>query len=436
MGKSFAYRVTDGWLRDLASEPTPNDRWPCIRWDEKLPSDQTRFLDVQKELDTTYNVVWGLFINNSWHVPFENVIDDKRADMLKKFVNSVHNHGLKILSGVGIYSWGFDEVIAKVPEVSAGHGRAMCAFSEKAWEWQRRILDFLMEPKWELDGISMQSADQGRCNCEKCSKLSPAEHHAKILIKSAEYVRAKKPDWVIGQASWGLRLDEPSEFEYIKQISRAVDYMVEVNELSSSTGRRKEITKGLECAFGSVGGVFIEPPQHWDRLRWFVPCGIRSARALQNLWLDGGSACEYFYRPFANPVEEVSWRTGAMVLKNPEMSPESALREALKAVYDVNENQVKDLSDWFIHGEDAYFLRSNFQVGNGSLSLEPLVWHENPAAPGPPVYLDRMSQDDRADYVHELRQLKGELSKMELPSTQALKNTIAAIDGTLHDLQL
>ena len=105
MGKSFAYRVTDGWLRDLAFEPTPNDRWPCIRWDKKFLSDQTRFLDVQKELDTTYNVAWGLFINNSWPVPFENVINDS-ADMLKKFVNSVHDRGLKILSGVGIYSWG------------------------------------------------------------------------------------------------------------------------------------------------------------------------------------------------------------------------------------------------------------------------------------------------------------------------------------------
>ncbi|MDQ1316729.1 MAG: hypothetical protein QG588_378, partial [Candidatus Poribacteria bacterium] len=283
---------------------------------------------------------------------------------------------------------------------------------------------------------SMKSADLARCNCEKCRNLSPAEHHARILIRSAEYVRTQKPDWGIGQASWGLRLDEPSEFEYIKQISKAVDYMVEVNELSSFTGRRKEITKGLECAFGSVGGVFIEPPQHWDRLRWFVPCGIRSARALQQLWLDGGGACEYFYRPFANPVEEVSWRTGAMILKNPEMSPESALSEALKAVYDVNENQVKDLSDWFIRGEDAYFSRSNFQVGNGSLSLEPLIWHENPSMPGPPVYLkDRMSQDARTDYAHELEQLKGELSKMELPSTQALKNTITAIDGTLHDIK-
>ncbi len=214
----FKFRVTDGWLRDLASEPTPHDRWPCIRWDEKLLADQFRFLDVQAELGMTYNLAWGFFIDRAWPVPFENVIDDTRAEMLKFFVDAAHERGLKVLSGVGIYSWGFDEVIAKVPGVSAGHQQAMCAFSDDAWDWQRRVLDFLMDVRWGLDGISMQSADQGRCDCPKCCKLSPAEHHANILIRSAEYVRANRPDWIIGQASWGLRLDEPSEFEHIRRI--------------------------------------------------------------------------------------------------------------------------------------------------------------------------------------------------------------------------
>ena len=43
---AFSYRVTDGWLRDLASEPTPSDPWPCIRWDDRLLADQMNFLDV------------------------------------------------------------------------------------------------------------------------------------------------------------------------------------------------------------------------------------------------------------------------------------------------------------------------------------------------------------------------------------------------------
>ncbi len=332
----FTYAVTDGWLRDLASEPTPNDRWPCIRWDDQLLADQIRFLDVQAEMGVTYNLAWGLFVDRSWPVPFENVIDAAREKRLHAFVEAVHARGLKLLHGTGIYSWGFDEVIRTVPGVSEGNSQAMCLYSEEAWDWQRRALDFIMEQRWGLDGISMQSADQGRCNCAKCSKLSPAEHHAALLIRCAEYVRAARPEWVIGQASWGLRVDEPAEFEHLKRVSKVVDFMVEVRERSAEIGRRPEIARELSCAFGSVGGVFIEPPQHWDRRRWFVPCGLGSARALARLYADGGRACEYFYRPFANPGEEVSWRTGARILSSASTSPEAALREAVGAVYGVS----------------------------------------------------------------------------------------------------
>jgi hypothetical protein len=266
--------------------------------------------------------------------------------------------------------------------------------------------------------------------------MTPGEHHARILIRSAEHVRAQRPDWTIGQACWGLRVDDPGELKHIVAISKAVDYMVEVQELSAAVpGRRAQVVKELSCAFGSVGGVFLEPPQHWGRLRWFVPCGLVSARALRKLWEDGGRACEHFYRPFANPVEEVSWRTGARILASPTTEPDGALREAVAAVYGVEGQAAEALADWFARGEEAYFGRSNFKVGSGSLSLEPLIWKENPAAAGPPVYLrDRMSPQARAEYARELERLKSELSAMKVPNAQAVRNTLRCIDGTLRDI--
>jgi len=433
----FTFRVGNGWLRDVASEPTPNDPWPCIRWDERLLADQMRFLDVQAELGIEYNLAWGYFVDRSWPVPFEKVIDAERAEMLEAFVTAAHERGVKVLSGTGIYSWGFDEVIAKVPEVAKGHARAMCPFSETAWDWQRRVLDFLMDPKWGLDGISMQSADQGRCECEKCRQFSPLQHHANIIVRCAEYVRAGRPDWTIGQASWGLRIDEQSEFEHVQRISEAVDYMIEVRERSAETDppRRPEMVRGLKCAFGSVSGIFLEPPQHWERLRWFVPCGLGAARALKRLWGDGGRACELHYRPFANPVEEVSWRTAAGILSSPRTALTAALREAVEAVYDVTGQAAHDLADWFARGENAYFSRAQFKVGHGSFSLEPLVWRENPAVPGPPVYLrDRMSAEARREYARELEGLKMELAAMEIPNEEAVDKTVKAMEGTLRDI--
>jgi len=431
----FTHRVTSGWLRDLASEPTPTDKWPCIRWDEKLLEDQIRFLDVQAELKVTCNLAWGYFIDRAWPVPLENVVDDARRRMLKAFVDAAHQRDIKILSGVGIYSWGFDDVIQKIPGVSRGHRNAMCPFQPDAWDWQRRVLDFQMDPKWNLDGLSLQSADQGRCECVDCAKRSPAEHHADILIRSAEYVRSQRPDWIIGQAGWGLPIDMGDGFEHVVRTSKAFDYMVGVQERTAFAGKRPQVVDDLHCAFGSVGGVFLEPPQHWDRFRWCLPTGLGSARALRKLYEDGGRACEYFYRTFLNPVEEVSWRTGTRILSNPEATPEDSLEAAIEAVYATVGGITRSLADWFARAKAAYFSRVDFKEGQGPISLEPLVWKENPSACGPPVYLSGpMTPERRADYGQELRSLQAELDDIQIPNQEAVNGTKRSIAGTLSDI--
>lgn len=432
--EAFPYAVTGGWIRDLASQPRPHDAWPCIAWDDALTADQERFLGVQRETGVAHNVVWGLFVDREWPVPLRGVVDEERRERLRTFVDTAHEHGVKVLSGVGVYSWGFERIIREVPGVSAGLAQVMCAARPEAWDWQRRVLDFVMDPDWGLDGVSMQSADQGRCTCDVCSKVPTAEYHANLLVRCAEYVRAQRPDWVIGQAAWGMDVSDPGEFEQTRRISQVVDYMVEVSERSADKGLREKMTARLGCAFGSVGGVFVEPPQHWDRLRWFVPCGLGSARALARLWADGGRACEYFYRPFANPVEEVSWRAGARILSVPATDPLEALKEAVSPVYGVSGADAEGLARWFERAEAAYFSRADFRVGDGPLSLEPLIWKENAAAPGPPVYLERLSDEARTAYAAELRQLKEELSELHIPNAGAAQRTAAAIEGTLRDI--
>jgi hypothetical protein len=230
-------------------------------------------------------------------------------------------------------------------------------------------------------------------------------------------------------------LEEPADFEHVLRISGKVDYMIEVQERSARVGRRGEIARGLKCALGSVGGVFAEPPMHWDRLRWFLPCGLASARALRLLHTDGGRACEYYDRPFANPVEEVSWRTGAAILSRPGLTPEQALAAALNAVYGAEGATLAALGDWFSRAEAAYSSRASFQPGDGPISLEPLWWDEDPAAAGPPIYLrDRLSPLARREYADDLRQLKVQFEQMTIPNQGTTDRTLASIDGTLKDI--
>ena len=135
-------------------------------------------------------------------------------------------------------------------------------------------------------------------------------------------------------------------------------------------------------------------------------------------------------------MEEVAWRAGAKMLIAPTMPPESALREAIQTVYEVDGTALDDLTGWMIRGENAYFTRSSFELGRGPLSLEPLIWKENPAAAGPAIYLrDRMEPAAREAYAGELTQLKAELQAMSIARRDLVAKTAQAIDGTLADLQ-
>ena len=186
---------------------------------------------------------------------------------------------------------------------------------------------------------------------------------------------------------------------------------------------------------GQNGGDPDERPVH--KVTITKPFYLQTTEVTQGQWqMVMGNNPSYFKDCGDDcPVEEVSWRTGARTLASPLTAPEAALREAVKAVYGATGSALNALADWFARGERAYFSRSTFTVGDGSLSLEPLIWKENPDAPGPPVYLrDRMSADLRAEYARELEQLRAELVETEIPNREAIDKTVACIEGTLHDI--
>lgn len=435
---TFDYRITCGWLRDLASEPTPHDTWPCIRWDDQLVEDQRRILDAQVEYDIPINSVWGLFVDRAWPIDLAQAAPPDRAERVVQFTDAAHERGLKIISGLGVYSWGFDKIISAHPEVAASDGNrhVMCPFQDAAWDWQRRVMDFLMDPRWGLDGVSMQSADQGRCDCPRCKTRSNAEHHAELLIRCATYIRSQRPDWIVGTACWGLRVDEAEQLAHVVRMSEALDYILEVNELTTRHNTRARLIAQLRCAFGTVGGGFVEPPQHWERLRWFLPLALGPARAIHRLWKDGGRACEIYYRPFNNPGEAVSWRTAAGMVKAPTTPPEIALQGAIEAVYCDATGDISQLANWFAQIERAYLDHSTYQCGQGPLSLEPLWWDKHPDAAGPPLYLlDRMLAEEYGNYAAALRKLRAQFEGMTTPTSMARTSTLAGIDATLREIE-
>jgi hypothetical protein len=138
---------------------------------------------------------------------------------------------------------------------------------------------------------------------------------------------------------------------------------------------------------------------------------------------------------FTEAAHARAWRTAARILSSPLTAPEAALAEAAGAVYGVTGSAREALADWFARGEAAYFSRAGFEVGRGSLSLEPLIGSENPAAAGPAIYLrDRMSAAARADYARDLERLKDERVALDVPRREVVAKTISCIDGTLGEI--
>ena len=122
-------------------------------------------------------------------------------------------------------------------------------------------------------------------------------------------------------------------------------------------------------------------------------------------------------------------------MQAPQTTPEAALQLAVEAVYGTTGPASRDLTDWFARVEDAYFSRSDFEMGRGPLSLEPLRWEEDPAVPGPPIYLEnRIDSAALSAYADELRILKNDFRDIKIPNIDAAGRTNFSIDGTLSDI--
>ncbi len=96
-----------------------------------------------------------------------------------KLIDLAHAKGLRVISGLDAHtSSGFDEILHANPNLMKGNSHTMGGSEEASWEWMRKVIDYAFT-RFPIDGVSMQSADQGRCTCDRCSRYSATEHHVR-----------------------------------------------------------------------------------------------------------------------------------------------------------------------------------------------------------------------------------------------------------------
>ncbi len=431
----FVHRARNGWITDLATEPDSRAAWPSMRLDERLLQDYREMFAIMKQVGFNEMVIWGLYTANNWPVDLHRAVPAARGKLVERLIEDAHAQGIKVLSGLGTYSWGFANIIMANPKLNGGNANAMCASEPESHLWMKRVLEFVFT-RFAIDGVSMQSADQGRCSCARCAKLGDAEYHAALLARTAATIRAQWPGKIVGMSNWGVSFGKPQDLETFARLSHSFDYMIDQNDSTRHGGPayRRKFIAALGCVLGTTGGLVVEPPQHWTRDRWFLPACRRVHQHLQKLYTDGGRACEFFFHIAANPSSELTLHVAGRSLAAPTESLEQHLHAVIDDLYQPRDTDTRDaLARFFLEAEEAYF-RHLPPDECGTLSLEPLAGNQ----PGPPIYLrQRLKPTQRQAYARDLARLTHDFETLrsKLPAAPRLERLGACLQHVADDLR-
>lgn len=429
----YRYRGYLGWITDLATNPDTNADWPSMRLDAALLKDYRDTFRLMKEWQLKELCVWGLYVSRSWPLDIQSSVTRERGKLVAKLIDDAHDQGIRVVSGLGIYSWGFDQILKANPHLMKGNSSAMCGSEDASWEWMRKVIDYVFT-RFPIDGVSMQSADQGRCPCDKCKRFTETEYHARLNIRCAEYIHSKYPRKLVAVSGWGMRFHDPANLPHIVELSKHIDYLIDVRDSSrqNDAALRRRVIESLKCSFGTLGGPQVEPPQHWARDRWFLPTIRSVGDHLTELHAEGGRACEWFYHILANPGDEISTWVAAKVLADPGTPWRKHLQTSIERIYRVSNADHRDaLAEAFLAAEDAYI--RHIPKFCGTISMEPLVSNK----PGPAVYLTRrLNPDQRAQYGQDLQRARKQFEKIlpDIPEKNRLRFILRAMDNVQKDI--
>jgi hypothetical protein len=433
--KAFRYRAYPGWITDLDSRPDTHAPWPSMRLDAALLEDYRRTFASMKRLGYNSIVIWGFYVSRNWPLDIRSAVSPERGALVGRLIDAAHEQGIPVYTGLGVYSWGFDEIIRANPSLSRGNPSAMCASQPESWDWMRKIIDFAMT-RFPVDGVSLQSADQGRCNCDQCRRWTDTEYHTRLDIRVSEYIRDHWPGRTVAVSGWGMRFDDPASLPALVELSRRIDYLIDVRDSARQRDPswRRKLAGELACSFGTLGGPQVEPPQHLARDRWFLPTIRRDSEHLSELYAEGGRACEYFFHILENPGDEISFWMAGKTLSQPLVPWSEHLALSIEELYGTSRQSLTDsLAAIFLRAEDAY-LRYLPSLRSGTISIEPLVEDH----PGPPVYITKqLTAGQRAQYRDNLKAILADLEKLapEVPEKNRVRKISRCLKNVIGDLE-
>ena len=442
VGNAFDYRLLLGWINDNTNRPLRGSRWPITTVDEQTVKDYKSFLQTAHEYGYNGITLWGLYASHAWPVPLKDSLAPGRRRLIDRILNDAEKLGIRVLYGLGVYSWGFEEIIKHDPTTARNEGRmawgsfqpdngvAMCYHSESARRWMREIVDLCVK-EVGTQGFGFQSGDLGRCYCSQCRRMTDTEYHSRVINETAEYSKRQHPKQILGVSAWGVDLGGGAGA--LREMTSHLDFLTDVTDQSARKGRdyRRSLTASLPCALGSLGGAVIVAPQRWPRDRWFLPHAEMTAKSIRSLHEDGGRAFEFFMGPMANPQFDIMTRFVGLLLSNPQQSWEQALSQVVERLFEpLNGRVTADIVRWLIEVERAYMIRVG-DISSGEFDFEPLKGE----TAGEPIYLTRLSPEALRQYGNKLERLSKQLPALgaQCRRPQELQLIGRCVENVLRD---
>jgi len=353
------------WMNDVRMHPLPFSGWPADTFDDVTVSSLVRTLELNAAYGYNYFDIYGLFATWGWPANLADAATPERVRRVRQVLDAAHSNGIKVIYGMGVYSWGFDEIIKADPAVAGPNPHAMCASKEESWKWQQKLVDFVLE--YDLDGFHLESADLGRCTCDECMRRWPhnAAYHNYITSRTAQYIRSVRPDayicvTLISWADWNEGLTDADK-DALVELSKNVDCIYDQGHRSCYVDPRKghdraSFIKRLHCRYGTSGGLWVYPTYAWDRLQWFLPYPKQTGAHMKALYADGGRGVMYYQGPPNNPGVEINIAFGGEFMRHPDRSIEDNLAAVLERLYKPKSPKALDSLLKVVRGaEDAYF---------------------------------------------------------------------------------
>lgn len=370
----FDYRIAyNCWINDSRLEPIPEEDWPSIRIDEDTITSLDETMAFLKASGYNYVDMFGLVTNHNWEDDIASTISAERKKQAQAVIDIVHKNDLKLIYGLGVYSWGFDGIIMRDERVRGTNPQAMCASSAQAENVMQKVIDFIVET-FDVDGFHLEAADQGRCHCELCERYeNDIAYYNDINIRTANYIRRKWPEKLLlvntsGYLRWGDTFN-PDQLEQMKDLGSKIDVFIDVGSHGSFVAKndRRNFIEDFKASFGTANGFWIYPPQRWARDRWLIPHFQENYRTLKNVYEDGGRSCELFLSPISNPGAEITILCNGLFSLDSERNLDDILIEAIDKLYAPKSTTNRALIIDFFKEAENLFMKCYNPIRNRSL---------------------------------------------------------------------